>query len=57
MPCLDIQKGRATMLDVVKRVAEVRTVPFTVGGRTSEAASAVAVIQAGGNRYGLGGLK
>ena len=25
-------EGRATMIDVVKRVAEVTTVPFTVGG-------------------------
>ena len=28
-------EGRATMLDVVKRVAEVTTVPFTVGGGIS----------------------
>jgi cyclase len=43
-------EGRATMLDVVKRVAEVCTVPFTVGGGISDVASAAAVIRAGANK-------
>jgi len=43
-------EGRATMLDVVKRVAEVCTVPFTVGGGISHVASAAAVIRAGANK-------
>ena len=43
-------EGRATMLEVVKRVAEVCTVPFTVGGGISDVASAAAVIQAGANK-------
>jgi cyclase len=43
-------EGRATMLDVVKRVAEVCTVPFTVGGGISDVASAGAVIKAGANK-------
>lgn len=43
-------EGRGTMLDVVKRVAEVTTVPFTVGGGISDVASAAAVIGAGANQ-------
>ena len=43
-------EGRATMLDVVKRVAEVCTVPFTVGGGINDVASAAAVVQAGANK-------
>jgi cyclase len=43
-------EGRATMLDVVKRVAEVCTVPFTVGGGIHDVASAAAVIKAGANK-------
>jgi cyclase len=43
-------EGRATMLEVVKRVAEACTVPFTVGGGISDVASAGAVIQAGANK-------
>jgi imidazole glycerol-phosphate synthase subunit HisF len=43
-------EGRATMLDVVKRVAQVTTVPFTVGGGISDVESAVSVIQAGANK-------
>jgi cyclase len=43
-------EGRATMLDVVKRVADACTVPFTVGGGISDVASAAAVIQAGANK-------
>lgn len=43
-------EGRATMLDVVRRVAEVTTVPFTVGGGISDAASAEAVLSAGADK-------
>lgn len=43
-------EGRATMVDVVKRVADVTTVPFTVGGGISDLESAEAVIQAGANK-------
>jgi len=38
---------RQTMLDVVKRVAEVTTVPFTVGGGIKDVPSAAKVIEAG----------
>jgi cyclase len=40
-------EGRATMLDVVERVAEVTTVPFTVGGGISDVESAELVLSAG----------
>ena len=43
-------EGRATMLDVVKRVAEVTTVPFTVGGGISDVKSAELVLSAGANK-------
>lgn len=43
-------EGRATMLDVVKRVAEVVTVPFTVGGGISEVKSAEQVLAAGADK-------
>lgn len=43
-------EGRGTMLDVVRRVAEVTTVPFTVGGGISDLASAAAVLNAGANK-------
>jgi cyclase len=43
-------EGRATMLDVVKRVAEVTTVPFTVGGGISDVKSAELVLCAGANK-------
>ena len=43
-------EGRRTMLDVVKRVAGVTTVPFTVGGGISDAASAAAVLEAGADK-------
>ena len=43
-------EGRATMLDVVSRVARVTTVPFTVGGGISDVRAAAAVINAGANR-------
>jgi cyclase len=41
---------RGTMLDVVRRVAEVATVPFTVGGGISDVASAAAVLGAGADK-------
>lgn len=43
-------EGRATMLEVVRRVADVTTVPFTVGGGISDVASARAVLAAGANK-------
>jgi len=43
-------EGRGTMLDVVKRVAEVTTVPFTVGGGISDVKSAELVLSAGANK-------
>src|SRR5210317_2376216 len=43
-------EGRATMLDVVKRVAEVTTVPFTVGGGISDVKSAELVLSAGADK-------
>ena len=43
-------EGRGTMLDVVRRVAEVATVPFTVGGGISDVASAAAVLGAGADK-------
>ncbi len=43
-------EGRGTMLDVVRRVAQATTVPFTVGGGISDVASAAAVLNAGANK-------
>jgi len=43
-------EGRATMLDVVKRVAEATTVPFTVGGGISDVKTAEAVLAAGADK-------
>jgi len=43
-------EGRSTMLDVVRRVADVTTVPFTVGGGISDVASAAAVLEAGADK-------
>lgn len=43
-------EDRATMLDIVKRVAEVTTVPFTVGGGISDVKSAELVLNAGANK-------
>jgi cyclase len=43
-------EGRATMLDVVKKVADAATVPFTVGGGISDVASAEAVLKAGADK-------
>ncbi len=46
-------EGRGTMLDVVKRVAEATTVPFTVGGGISDVASAAAVLDAGADKVSI----
>ncbi len=43
-------ENRGTMLEVVKRVAAVATIPFTVGGGIRDVASACAVIAAGANK-------
>jgi cyclase len=43
-------ENRKTMLDVVRRVAQAVTVPFTVGGGIRDAASAAEVIEAGANK-------
>lgn len=43
-------EGRATMLDIVRRVAEVTSIPFTVGGGISDVESALAVLEAGADR-------
>lgn len=43
-------ENRATMLDVVRRVAEAATIPFTVGGGIADVASAAAVLAAGANK-------
>lgn len=46
-------EGRATMVDVVKRVAEVSTVPFTVGGGISDVKSAEVVLSAGADKVSI----
>jgi cyclase len=43
-------ENRPTMQEVVTRVAEVTTIPFTVGGGISDVASAAAVLEAGANK-------
>lgn len=43
-------EGRQTMLEVVRRVAAVTTVPFTVGGGISDVKSAEAVLKAGASK-------
>ena len=43
-------EGRKTMLSVVKDVASVTTVPFTVGGGISSVGSAAAVLMAGAHK-------
>ena len=43
-------ENRATMLEVVKRVAAATTIPFTVGGGIKDVASARAVLGAGANK-------
>jgi cyclase len=46
-------ENRDTMLDVVGRVSEVTTIPFTVGGGIRDVASAAAVIEAGANKVSV----
>ncbi|MBN1652677.1 MAG: imidazole glycerol phosphate synthase subunit HisF [Deltaproteobacteria bacterium] len=43
-------EGRATMVDVVRRVADVASVPFTVGGGINSVAAAAIIIEAGANK-------
>ncbi len=43
-------ENRPTLIDVVRRVAEVTTVPFTVGGGISDVQSAELVLEAGADR-------
>jgi cyclase len=43
-------ENRLTMLDVVKKVAQVTTVPFTVGGGIADLKIAGAVLKAGANK-------
>ncbi len=43
-------ENRATMLDIVKKVSQVATVPFTVGGGICDVASAAAVLDAGADK-------
>jgi cyclase len=43
-------EGRRTMLSVVRDVAEVTTVPFTVGGGICDVAGAAAVLEAGADK-------
>jgi len=43
-------ENRATMIEVVRRVAEVVTIPFTVGGGISDLRSAEAVLNAGADK-------
>ncbi len=43
-------EGRRTLLDVVKRVADATTVPFTVGGGIADVATAAAVLEAGATK-------
>jgi len=43
-------ENRPTMLEVVKKVAEAATIPFTVGGGISDVASAAAVLEAGADK-------
>jgi cyclase len=46
-------ENRPTMLDVVKRVSQAATVPFTVGGGISDVASAAAVLEAGADKVSV----
>ena len=46
-------ENRPTMLEVVKNVAEVTTIPFTVGGGIYDITSAAAVLQAGANKISI----
>ena len=46
-------ENRGPLIEVVKRVSEVCTVPFTVGGGISDAKSAGAVLAAGANKVSV----
>jgi cyclase len=46
-------EGRMTMLEVVKQVAKVTTVPFTVGGGISDVKTAALVLEAGANKVSV----
>ncbi len=46
-------ENRGTMLDVVRRVAEVVTIPFTVGGGIYDLRSAEAVLKAGADKVSV----
>ena len=46
-------ENRHTMLDVVKKVADVSTVPFTVGGGICDLASAAGAIEAGADKISV----
>lgn len=46
-------EGRATLKDVVRRVAEVTSVPFTVGGGISDVVTAAAVLEAGADKISV----
>ena len=46
-------ENRPTMLEVVRKVAEVTTIPFTVGGGIFDVASAAAVLEAGANKISI----
>lgn len=43
-------ENRPTLIEVVKRVAKVVTVPFTVGGGIKDVSSAAVVLEAGANK-------
>ncbi|HOJ31006.1 MAG TPA: imidazole glycerol phosphate synthase cyclase subunit [bacterium] len=46
-------EGRPTLIDVVRRVAEVVTIPFTVGGGISDMNIAESVIKAGADKISV----
>ena len=46
-------ENRPTLLEVVRRVAEVTTVPFTVGGGIGDVRSAAAVLEAGADKISV----
>ena len=46
-------ENRATMIDVVRRVAEAVTIPFTVGGGIYDVQSAEAVLSAGADKISI----
>jgi cyclase len=46
-------ENRPTMLDVVRKVSQAATVPFTVGGGINDVASAAAVLKAGADKISV----